>query len=153
MGVLGAYRAGKHFSGIVGINGMKGADTSDIVMLLKAPAHGYGEYLGDTDLMDIANFVSNGQSDYASYVANGKIVGDVATGEQIFNTVCAGCHGADGKLPKGMPPLASLTGNPWELLHKVLNGQPNEAMPALRAFDHQAAADVIAYIDAKLPAE
>jgi len=44
-------------------------------------------------------------------------------------------------------------GNPYEVMHKVLNGQPHEAMPALRAFDHQIAADVIAYIGAELPAE
>jgi thiosulfate dehydrogenase len=33
-----------------------------------------------------------------------------------------------------------------------MNGQPGEEMPALRAIDHQVAADVLAYM-ATLPAE
>lgn len=60
------------------------------------------------------------------------------------------CHGVDGTEPKGMPPLGSLMGNPWEVMHKILNGQPAETMPALRAIDHQISADLLAYI-ATLP--
>ncbi|MFB9149331.1 c-type cytochrome [Roseovarius ramblicola] len=151
MGADGAYSSGKHYTGIKGINGMKGGDPAAVVALLAAPEHGFGEYLYDEDLTDLANFVVHGQSDYANYITDGKIVGDVENGRQIYNTVCANCHGVDGKEPKEMPMLGSLTGNPWELMHKVLNGQPGEAMPALRALDHQIAADVIAYIDAELP--
>ena len=51
-----------------------------------------------------------------------------------------------------MPPLGSLMGNPWEVMQKVLNGQPAEVMPALRAIDHQVAADILAHI-ATLPQE
>lgn len=152
-GADGAYGSGKHFSGIKGINGMQGGDPAEVVKLLKAPAHGYEGFLSEADLGDLANFVVFGGYGYDAYVADGKIVGDVANGGQVYRTICANCHGADGKLPKEMPPLGSLVGNPWELMHKVLNGQPNEVMPALRAFDHQAAADVIAYIAAELPAE
>lgn len=153
MGADGAYSSGKHFSGIKGINGMKGADPADVVAILKDDAHGYGDYLYDEELQDLANFVVEGQSNYANYITDGKIVGDAARGGQIYRTVCTNCHGADGKLPKDMPMLGSLTGNPWEVMHKVLNGQPKESMPALRALDHQIAADVVAYIDAELPAE
>jgi thiosulfate dehydrogenase len=152
-GVDGAYATGKHHSGIKGIIGMHGGDPAAVVALLKAPAHGFEGLLSDADLGDLANFVVAGKYGYEAYVSEGKIVGDPAHGGQVYRTVCAGCHGAEGKLPKDMPPLASLVGNPWELMHKVLNGQPKEAMPALRAFDHQAAADVIAYIAAELPAE
>jgi len=153
MGADGVYSSGKHSTGIKGINGMKGGDPAAVVALLTAPEHGYGAYLGDEDLTDLANFVVYGQSDYADYITDGKIVGDVAHGKQVYGTICANCHGADGKLPKEMPPLGSLTGNPWELMHKVLNGQPKEAMPGLRALDHKISADVIAYIDAELPKE
>jgi hypothetical protein len=58
----------------------------------------------------------------------------------------------DGKLPKDMPPLGSLSDNPWEVMHKVLNGQPGEVMPAMRALDHKVSADLVAYL-ATLPAE
>lgn len=153
MGADGAYSSGKHATGIKGINGMQGGDPAAVVALLTAPAHGFGGLLAEADLNDLANFVVYGGYGYDAYVSDGKIVGDPEKGGQVYRTVCANCHGADGKLPKEMPPLASLVGNPWEVLHKVLNGQPHEVMPALRAFDHQVAADVIAYIGAELPAE
>jgi thiosulfate dehydrogenase len=152
-GADGAYASGKRYTGIKGIIGMHGGDPAAVVALLKAPAHGFEGLLSDADLSDLGNFVVAGKYGYEAYVSDGKIVGDPAHGGQVYRTVCAGCHGAEGKLPKDMPPLASLVDNPWELMHKVLNGQPKEAMPALRAFDHQAAADVIAYIAAELPAE
>ena len=98
--------------------------------------------------MDIANFVTAGQVDMSMYVdaATNAPKGDVAMGAQVYKTICINCHGADGKLPKDMPPLGSLMGNPWEVMHKILNGQPAETMPALRAIDHQVTADVMAYL-------
>lgn len=97
-------------------------------------------------MTDLANFVVSGQIDWTPYIADGASTGDAAAGMQVFNTACAGCHGADGKLPKDMPPLGSLTSNPWEVMHKILNGQPGEAMPAMRAIDHQISADLVAYL-------
>ena len=44
-----------------------------------------------------------------------------------------------------LPRIAHL-GNPWEVMHKILNGQPGEQMPALRALDHQIIADVMAHM-------
>ena len=44
---------------------------------------------------------------------------------------------------RALGPLARK--NPWETLHKVLNGQPDSAMPALRALDLKIALDVAAY--------
>lgn len=152
LGAAGAYAEGGHATGIIGINGKIGADPAEIAALLKADAHGYGDKMTDADLMDIANFVSYGQIDWTPYVANKAIQGNAEAGGQIYRTACIGCHGAEGKLPTGMPPLGSLAGNPWEVMHKVMNGQPGEAMPALRAFGPQAAADVVAYIST-LPAQ
>ncbi|PKP73110.1 MAG: hypothetical protein CVT84_15220 [Alphaproteobacteria bacterium HGW-Alphaproteobacteria-6] len=150
LGAEGAYKSGSHASGIKGINGMAGGDPAAVVALLKAPAHGYGDKLSDADLTDLANFVVYGQIEWASYVADKKSLGDAEAGKQVYNTACAGCHGAEGKLPKEMPPLGSLSGNPWEVMHKILNGQPGEAMPALRAIDHQVSANLVAYL-ATLP--
>lgn len=152
-GADGGYSKGKHFTGIKGIIGMQGGDPAAVVAVLTAPEHGFAGLLSEADLTDLANFVVHGEYGYDAYVSDGKIVGDAENGGQVYRTVCANCHGAEGKLPKEMPPLASLVGNPAEVMHKVLNGQPHEVMPALRAFDHQIAADVIAYIGAELPAE
>lgn len=152
LGVDGAYGSGSHKSGLKGINGMAGGDPAAVVALLRAPEHGYGDKLADQDLTDLANFVVFGQIDWTKYVADKKIIGDAAAGAQVYSTACIGCHGADGKLPTGMPPLGSLTSNPWEVMHKVLNGQPGEAMPALRAIDHAVSANLVAYL-ATLPAQ
>lgn len=144
----GAYSKGKHHSGLVGINGANGKDIKEIVALLSAPPHGYGDKLSAADLNDLALFVSQGQADMDRYIdrASKAPKGDQAKGEAYFNTICAKCHGKDGLQPKEMPPLGSLMGNPWEVMHKVLNGQPAESMPSLRALDHQIAADILAHI-------
>ena len=69
------------------------------------------------------------------------------------NTICAGCHREDGKRPKDMDkPLGAQMGNPWEVMHKILNGQPGEGMPGLRALPMQVTSDVGAYIQT-LPKE
>ena len=53
-----------------------------------------------------------------------------------------------------MPPLGQLTNkNPWEVLHKIRNGQPAEEMPAYRALDMQITLDIMAYMQEQLPKE
>lgn len=148
MGADGAYKSGKHASGIKGINGAKGRDMGEIVALLKDDKHGYGDKLSDADLKDLAIFVSAGQVDMDPFIdrASKKPMGDAAKGAAYFNTMCANCHGRDGKKPKGMKPFAKQMGNPWEVMHKILNGQPDEDMPALRALDHQIVADIMSHM-------
>ena len=148
MGVDGAYKSGKHASGIKGINGAKGRDMGEIIALLKDEKHGYGDKLGDADLKDLAMFVSAGQEDMNPYIdrADKKPKGDAAQGAAYFNTLCANCHGKDGKKPKGMKPFAKQMGNPWEVMHKILNGQPDEDMPALRALDRQVVVDIMSHM-------
>ncbi|MDP1667750.1 c-type cytochrome [Phaeovulum sp.] len=151
LGAAGAYATGSHASGIKGIEGAAGGDPAKVVELLRG-GHLFGDKLSDQDLTDLANFVVYGQVDWSALVVDKKSTGDAANGQQVYETACVGCHGTDGKLPKDMPPLGSLTSNPWEVTHKVLNGQPGEAMPALRAIDHQVSADLVAYL-ATLPAQ
>lgn len=153
-GAEGAYKSGGHATGIKGVDGMAGGDPAAVVAVLKDSKHGYGDKLSDQDLTDLANFVVYGTVDWDKYVdaATKTSKGNATAGAQVYKTVCIGCHGSDGKLPKDMPPLGSLSDNPWEVMHKVLNGQPGEVMPALRAIDHQVAADVVAYL-ATLPKE
>ena len=148
MGVDGAYSSGKHASGIKGINGMKNADPAKVVAVLKDSNHGYGDKLSSDDLNALALFVSKGTVDMDAYIdrATKKPKGDAARGEAYYNTVCAHCHGKDGLQPKEMKPFGKQMGNPWEVMHKIMNGQPAEKMPALRAFDHQIAADIMAHM-------
>ncbi len=147
-GSAGAYSSGSHFSGIKGIDGMQGADPAKVVAVLKDASHGYGDKLDAADLDALALFVSKGQVDMDMFIdrASKQPKGDAARGAAYYNTVCAHCHGEDGLEPKEMKPFGAQMGNPWEVMHKILNGQPDEKMPALRAFDHQVAADIMAHM-------
>ena len=151
-GAAGAYGVGKHLSGIKGIDGKAGADPREIVAILKGPEHGYGDKLSDTDLHDVALFVSQGQVDMDQFIdrQSKSPKGNAETGAAYYNTVCANCHGKDGKQPAEMKPFAAQMGNPWEVMHKILNGHPGVPMPALRAFDWQATVDIMAHM-ATLP--
>lgn len=143
----GAYSKGKHFTGIPGIAGAAGKDPAAIAAMLRAAPHGYTDkHLSDADVNALALFVSVGQIDMSKYVsADGKPIGDGAKGETYFNTLCAGCHGVDGQKIKEAP-LGAVSGNVPEMLHKIFNGQPAEAMPALRALDHQISADIAVHL-------
>ncbi|MCK4940015.1 MAG: cytochrome c, partial [Rhodospirillaceae bacterium] len=68
-------------------------------------------------------------------------------GEAYYNTVCAKCHGMDGTSPKEMEETVGylVNKNPWEIFQKIMNGQPAESMPAMRAFGPQVAADILSY--------
>ena len=147
----GAYASGGHATGIKGIQGAAGKDTTAIVAIFKDKNHGYTDaMLSAEDMNDLALFVAKGQVDVAKYVdaATKKPKGDAARGETYFNTLCAGCHGKDGKKLKDAPPLGSVADNAAEMLHKILNGQPGEAMPALRALDPQISADIALHLQA-----
>lgn len=155
LGKDGAYKSGKHHSGIVGVRGMAGASPAKVKAVLTDDLHGYAGLLSDADLDALALFVSQGQVDMARIIdpVSKAVKGDVKRGAAYFGTICAHCHGATGLEPKKMPPLGKLTQkNPWEVLHKVLNGQPAEEMPPLRVFELQVAADTLAFMQT-LPTE
>jgi mono/diheme cytochrome c family protein len=149
----GAYASGGHATGIKGINGAAGKDVAAIVDIMKDAKHGYTDkQLSAQDMNDLALFVSKGQVDTAKYIdaTTKKAKGTIAKGEAYYNTICAGCHGLDGKKIKDAPSLGSLADNPYEMLHKVMNGQPSESMPAMRALDPQVSVDIVSYLT-KLP--
>ena len=150
----GAYAKGGHATGIKGISAAASKDPATIAALLRDKNHGYSEaQLSAKDAADLALFVSKGQGNLVKYVsADNKAGGDATKGEVYFNTLCAGCHGTDGKKVKDGPPLGSVADNGAEMMHKLQNGQPGEAMPALRALDPQISADIAVYLT-KLPAK
>lgn len=149
MGKDGAYASGKHYSGIAGVRASAGKGAKTIAAALRDETHGYTDaMLSAEDVRDLSLFVNQGQVDMDRYIdrATKKAKGDVAKGEVYYNTLCAQCHGKDGRMVEDMKPMGLLaTGNPWENLHKILNGQPAEQMPALRALDIQIAVDILAY--------
>jgi len=136
--------------GIKGIDGAKGKPEAQIVAVLKDKTHGYTpQQLNDKDMGDLAMFVSKGQTDIGEFLdASGKPKGNAAKGEVYYNSLCGVCHGLDGKKVSTGMPLGQAADYPAAVAHKAMNGQPAEAMPMLRAFDHKVSADILAYIQA-----
>jgi thiosulfate dehydrogenase len=116
--------------------------------------------LPDQAVERLARFVSAGQVDVGPYIdrATKKAKGDVNRGAGLYQTVCAVCHGFDGKMinfgTKEQPEFVGTVGqdNPWEMLHKIRYGDPGEAMPALVGLAVQDQVDVLAYTQT-LPAK
>ena len=91
--------------------------------------------------------MAQGQLDFNRYIdrQSKSVKGDKEKGEAYFNTVCAGLPCKEGRLPKEMDKsLGKQMGNPWEVMHKIQNGQPDSGMPALRALDLQITVDIMA---------
>jgi len=148
LGEDGAYASGSYQTGIKGVRDLAGADQAKIIAMMKDDTHGLAGKMDDQDFADLALFIGVGQTDMDKYIdrASKAPKGDKAKGQVYYETVCTNCHGATGTKVKDMDPLGKLMGNPWEVMHKILYGQPKEQMPALVAFDRQVAADIMAYI-------
>lgn len=140
--------SGDKGAGVKGITGAKGKPEASIVAILRDKTHGYGpDKLSDKDANDLAMFVSKGQIDMSKYVdpTTNLSKGNPAKGEIYYNTLCGVCHGPDGKKVSTGMALGQAADYPAAMMHKALNGQPAEAMPMLRAFDHGISADIVAY--------
>ncbi len=149
LGKDGAYAKGSHYTGIKGIRGMSGADPEDIFAVLKDKNHAYGDVLEYREFRDLANFVSRGQIDMDLYIdrKTGLANGNKERLATHFLTICATCHGAEGHLNRSMLPLGRLArSDPWQTLHIIVNGHPDEEMPAMRALGITDVVDILAYI-------
>lgn len=146
LGNKGADSTGNHETGIIGIDGMKGAAAADIVAAIVAPEHAFAGIFNDEQLADLANYIAYGQIDWAPYVdpVTKDPIGDPVLGKVLYETVCFGCHGLEGKLPEHVF-LGKQDHKGYEMIHRVMNGMPNEGMPGLRYFGPQIAADMTAY--------
>ena len=145
----GVYGKGLHFTGIKGISGMAGKDPDNIISVLNDTTHAYRELMADEDFRDLAIFVSKGQVDMDRYIdrVTKMAKGNKSIRQDHYESICAGCHGRDGHKLQTISPLGDVArDNPWEALHKILNGHPAEKMPALRVIDHQTLVDILAYV-------
>jgi cytochrome c553 len=161
-GVEGAYGKGSHFTGIKGIHGSAGATPEEIMQIFTDKNHQYSEQmLGREELEQLALFVSHGQFDMDPYIdrATKKARGDAQRGQVYFETICAVCHGFDGKqLDFGKPGEPEYVGtiareNPWEFLHKARFGQPGRPMVSMIAVPEKDIVDVLAYVQDALSAK
>lgn len=149
MGKDGAYSSGSYKTGISGLRNLDGGNAQVVVAALKDKTHGFAGKMSDADMGALAMFVTKGQVDMDKVIdrKTKKSNGNAAKGKDYYGTMCVNCHGADGMLPKDMPALGGLSNkNPWEVMHKILNGQPAEGMPGLRALPSSVTNDVLAYV-------
>jgi thiosulfate dehydrogenase len=153
-GFDGAYGKGSHFTGIKGVRGVAGIDPGRIREIITDKTHGYTEKMMPRSAMEkLALFLSLGQIDMDRFIdrATKKAGGDIGRGAQFYQTICANCHGYDGKeLNFKEEPKKEFVGtvardNPWEGLHKIRFGQPGVGMVSLIVLDVQQQVDILAY--------
>jgi len=127
--------------GLPGISKAAGKDPAEIIAILKDGTHNYTtDIFNDEEFQSLGVFVSKGQIDVAA------AKGDVAKGQGYFETVCAVCHGPDGKKITDMPPLGAVVNKlPERSLHRIRFSKPAVDMPSLAAFSSQVAVDVWTY--------
>ncbi len=144
----GRYATGEHATGIKGIRAMANADPEQIMAILRNRTHRYGAVLKYRDLQDLANFVSHGQVDMDSFIdpKTGVAKGEAKRGETYFQTMCVTCHGLEGRFTAKRPLGNRATQDPWSSLHSMLNGHPDDNMPALREIDQKIVTDILSYV-------
>jgi mono/diheme cytochrome c family protein len=147
-GDQGQYAKGNHATGIVGIRAMADSDPGRTLAVLRGTSHHFGAVLKHRDLQDLANFVSYGQVDMDTVIdpKTGLSRGDAAKGQPHYRTMCAGCHGLEGHFVAKRHLGKVSRGDPWHSLHNMLNGHPDDTMPALRELDRNVTKDILAHI-------
>ncbi len=152
-GQAGVYGKGPQRTGIKGIGALGGGDPQVVIKLLMDANHLYHgtpwlkANLDLQDLMDVANFVTQGQIDMDAYIdrRTGAAKGQTGRHKAAFDLLCVTCHGLGGKaLATGRDIGDVARDNPWEALHKIRNGHPGEAMPALLVLDAKMFVDLLA---------
>lgn len=150
----GLYSSGDRYTGIKGIRGARSMKPADIAKLLRAAPHSYtADMIRDDEMERIAAFVREGQHDADRFIDRAKVKakGDAERGAAVFQTICAVCHGYDGRtLNWGTKDAPAYIGTeakklPAEVLHKIRNSHPGAAMVNLRALPMQDAVDVLTY--------
>jgi len=150
----GAYAKGSRFTGIKGLREVAGAPPERIAGIIRDKTHGYTEaMIPNRAVAALALFVSRGQIDVEASIdrATKKATGDAKRGARFYQTICAICHGFDGKQVNFQTPedpefIGTVANdNPWETLHKIRHGQPGIPMPALGALELRDQVDILTY--------
>ena len=162
LGKDGIYRRGSHYTGIKGIFGAAGRPVTEIAALLRDANHPYTtDMITDEEMLRVATFVSRGLVDmrtFIDYETRKVKAGDPERGRALFQTVCAACHGFDGRMldwgEDGRHAYIGTEANevPDEVMNKILNAHPGVQMVNLRALPLDDAIAVLAY-EATLPTE
>ncbi len=166
LGRDGLLKSGAGATGIRGLQRMRGRPVEELIAILENNTHRYTDDLIPGHAKErLAVFVSQGQHSVVQhFTPNGEVKGNPAIGRNLFQTLCAACHGFEGKARKlGGSADPNYLGKPFyvgtkarnepiEVLHKIRNGHPGAPMISLRGLPMQSAVDVLAYVR-QLPAD
>jgi thiosulfate dehydrogenase len=161
MGAAGAYASGSHHTGIKGVRGVEGMDVEAIHKIIMDDTHGFtAGNMPHAAMEKLALFLSRGQVEMDRYIdrASKVVRGNPSRGAASYQTICAVCHGFDGKeinfkdeeKPEYVGTVCAK--NPWEALHKIRFGQPGVGMIAMVALDVDDQVDLLSYCQT-LPVE
>jgi hypothetical protein len=159
-GSEGAYGSGSHFTGFPNISALvPNLPEQEIVDHLKGskdPAHDFSAFMDDSSLEQLALFLKNGLIDDDQFIddVSLKVIGgNPEHGRQLYEQVCANCHGADGMQvvfrTEGVDEyLGSVAArDPWRFLHRTRFGVAGVDMPvgAKLGWTAEDGRDVLAY--------
>lgn len=162
----GQNASGPGKTGIKGIQRMQRRLPEEILTILTNKTHRFDDTVLPLHARyRLALFVSEGQHSVDNSIArNGKATSPPQEGRALFQSMCAACHGFDGRARRlgkssdpqyqGVPKFvgAKARANAVEVLHKIRNGHPGATMISLRPLPFSYAAKVLAYTQT-LPAD
>jgi thiosulfate dehydrogenase len=145
----GAYRAGSNLTGFPNLLPASKKDPQVIMDQLtgkRDPAHNFSKLMDANSLNALVEFITKGVVDdnqYIDAITLDVIGGDLTNGKQLYDAVCAACHGKDGTtihfrfegLDATLGTLAVI--DPWRFLHKTRYGTPGTAMGKVVGVDQQ----------------
>lgn len=162
LGAEGLYSKGSHYTGIKGVMGAAGRPAEEIAAILRDANHPYTpEMISDEEMLRVATFISLGLTDMRAFIdyetrTVKPDAGDIDRGRALFQTICAACHGFDGRaMDWGEGDDHAFVGTeasalPDEVYNKISNAHPGAAMVNLRALSEFDRISVLAYA-ARLP--
>jgi mono/diheme cytochrome c family protein/nitrate reductase cytochrome c-type subunit len=161
-GAAGAYGIGSsHYTGFPGVFVLAGRlSEEEIIDHLNGkldPLHDFSNLMDETSLRQLAVFLKNGLIDDREFidpVSLQAIGGNTNNGKNLYETVCAACHGVDGRtlvlrsqgFDEGLGDVASR--DPYRFLHRSRFGMAGVVMPIGRdlGWSTEDSRDVLAYV-------
>lgn len=150
----GKYDSGSYKTGIKGVMGAATLHPNDIHKILLNDTHKYThEMIPEEAMIRLSTALAIGLYDTNDYInADGSVKGDLRRGREIFQNICASCHGYDGTAldwgEEGSPAYigTEANANPWEVIAKIRHGHPGVEMVSLIAFPMTDISSVLKYV-------
>lgn len=160
-GAAGAYGSGSHYTGFPSLFVLAGRlSEQEIIDHLNGkidPLHDFSGLMDDNSLRQLAVFLKEGLVDDSQFidpVSLKALGGNLDNGKSLYETVCAACHGVDGKtqalhsdaLEQSLGDVASR--DPYRFLHRSRFGVAGVVMPIGRdlGWSTDDSRDVLAYV-------